>query len=284
MKRWMVAGLIATATFASADAQAVKPTVSGRLVSLNGASGIAEIRTETGKIWKIRLLPNAKYELMGRNTTRAAFQQGQQVAFRIVGSLAESPLQSDLMCDWGSSGKYVATAAPAPYYTNKGEYATTGGVGGAPEGAPAGQRPDKTIGILGNGGKDPSLNVPGGTQSMNQGSRMALASNLNAGADPAGMPGTSLMGLDENGNGQQGGPSGMAGGTQVQFSGTILESTPGGRSMRVRMGDGSIQNILLPANINPAALRPGQMVQITGSANNGIVEAQQVIPVASMQQ
>jgi hypothetical protein len=60
--------------------------------------------------------------------------------------------------DWGSSEEIVAQGAKAPYYTPVGQYASTNGTGGVPDGAPVGEHAaSQTLGAVALGG---SINAP----------------------------------------------------------------------------------------------------------------------------
>lgn len=115
-------------------ADIVRPTVAGTLESANG--NMVVIKSETGTIWRAELQPNSHCEWMGSTRTLGSIPKGSRVMLRVVGSMTDKPLKVDLLSDWGSSSKYVATTAPSPYYTRMGDMVGPGGVGGKPPNAP----------------------------------------------------------------------------------------------------------------------------------------------------
>ena len=115
-------------------ADIVRPTVAGTLESASGNQIV--IKSETGTMWRAELQPGSHCEWMGRNSTLGSIPKGAKVMLRVVGSMTDKPLKVDLLSDWGSSSKYVATAAPSPYYTKMGDMVGPGGVGGKPPNAP----------------------------------------------------------------------------------------------------------------------------------------------------
>ena len=287
--------------------------VAGKIVHFNHSTGIVHLKTEKGNTWIVQMMPKSKYERNKKDTNSSAFHEGDQVAVGITSSLAESPKQAVLMVDWGNSGAYVATTAAAPYQTRMGDFASSGGVASANNvGA---QRPDTTIGILGNGGKlpPPNLDNPNGTQqsvpgdpkgqsaqpltatnpplpgantmSTNRAPYMAPMQNMNVDPYSTGLPsGTSLMGIDGEDGGSMRAPSqgGMAtGGTPVQIQAVIMQANPGSHQMVVQQaGSNTPLNIMVGANVNIANLRPGQKVMIMGQASpNGYIEANSVMPI-----
>ena len=118
----------------AALADIVRPTVAGTLESASGNQVV--IKSETGTMWRAELQPGSHCEWMGSNRTLGAIPKGAKVMLRVVGSMTDKPLKVDLLSDWGSSSKYVATAAPSPYYTKMGDMVGPGGVGGKPPNAP----------------------------------------------------------------------------------------------------------------------------------------------------
>lgn len=115
-------------------ADIVRPTVAGTLESASGNQVV--IKSETGTMWRAELQPGSHCEWMGSNRTLGSIPKGAKVMLRVVGSMTDKPLKVDLLSDWGSSSKYVATAAPSPYYTKMGDMVGPGGVGGKPPNAP----------------------------------------------------------------------------------------------------------------------------------------------------
>lgn len=115
-------------------ADIVRPTVAGTLQSASGNQIV--IKSETGTMWRAELQPGSHCEWMGSNRTLGSIPKGAKVMLRVVGSMTDKPLKVDLLSDWGSSSKYVATQAPSPYYTKMGDMVGPGGVGGKPPNAP----------------------------------------------------------------------------------------------------------------------------------------------------
>lgn len=115
-------------------ADIVRPTVAGTLESASGNQIV--IKSETGTMWRAELQPGSHCEWMGSNRTLGSIPKGAKVMLRVVGSMTDKPLKVDLLSDWGSSSKYVATQAPSPYYTKMGDMVGPGGVGGKPPNAP----------------------------------------------------------------------------------------------------------------------------------------------------
>lgn len=276
-----------------ASAQKVQPTFAGTIQSLNTATGIIVIRQDSGVLKTAHMVPTGRWVTGDppRYVTSAAFPVGKKVAIRLCGPINEAPVQIDLCSDWFSSKQYVATAAPAPYMTRIGDFATTGGVGGSPQNGLNIQRPDKTIGILGNGGKvDPAMQgLPN-----NQGGKMSMPNQMiNGGGMPGmgdmSMPGTgsanSLMGNDEEGGGNgTGGPQGGTG-VPVQMQAQVIRCDPGSRILQVTaVGSQQPQNVMLGAQVNLPMLEPGTLVQIMGQTNpaGGYIEATSIIPMNQM--
>lgn len=275
----------------AASAQKVQPTLAGTIQSLNTATGIIVIRMDSGNLKTAHLVPTGRWASGDppRFVTSGSFPVGKKVMIRLCGPINESPVQIDLVSDWFSSKQYVATAAPAPYMTRIGDFATTGGVGGSPQNGLQIQRPDKTIGILGNGGKfDPATMGPPG----NQGGKMSLPSQMiNGGGMPGmgdtSMPGAgsanSLMGNDGE-DGATGGPQGGTG-VPVQMQAQVLRADPASRILQVTaVGSQQPQNIMLGAQVQLPMLQPGTLVQIMGQTNpaGGYIEATSVIPLNQM--
>jgi len=148
MKRHCLALIVGLGSIAGA--QVVRPTVSGVLQSVRGNQVV--ILNETGTVWTAEFQPNSKCEWMGRNSTVSSIPKGSKVVLRVVGSLADKPLKVDLLTDWGSSSKYVATSAPSPYYTRMGDMAGPGGVGGRAPNSPDPGKPKNIGAYAANGG------------------------------------------------------------------------------------------------------------------------------------
>ncbi|MBT9587738.1 hypothetical protein IV102_30665 [bacterium] len=143
--------LLAALTCAGlALADVVRPTVSGVIQSAIGNRVV--ILSETGTVWTAQFEPNSKCEWMGSNRTLSSIPKGAKVMLRVVGSMADKPLKVDLLTDWGSSSKYVATQAPSPYYTRMGDMAGPGGVGGRAPNSPDLAKPKNVGAYAANGG------------------------------------------------------------------------------------------------------------------------------------
>lgn len=173
------------------------PTVSGRLESYNPHTRILVLLRQDGSRRRVKLVSGAKVVWMGRNTTPSAIHKGNEIACRIDGALNDHPLKANLVCDWASSAKYVATAAQAPYFTHVGAYATENGAGGSLAAMPNVPSPMTTIGVMGNGGpmpkwpptanpatagsSNPMASGQTGSMPANQGAAMAMPmSRMNA--------------------------------------------------------------------------------------------------------
>jgi hypothetical protein len=124
MKRFY--GVVLTMALAAGPAWA-NPTVSG--VIEQAGNGILVIRNkQSGKVWRGRLVPNAKCTT---NLTK-----GHEVAVRIKGAMNEVPLQFDMVTDWNNSEEIISRTAVAPYFTRMGDTVVNGGVAGKAPGAP----------------------------------------------------------------------------------------------------------------------------------------------------
>ncbi|MBX3170618.1 MAG: hypothetical protein KF760_24640 [Candidatus Eremiobacteraeota bacterium] len=134
MRKTAITLTLGLACALGALADIVRPTVAGTLESASGNQVV--IKSETGTMWRAELQPGSHCEWMGSNRTLGSIPKGAKVMLRVVGSMTDKPLKVDLLSDWGSSSKYVATAAPSPYYTKMGDMVGPGGVGGKPPNAP----------------------------------------------------------------------------------------------------------------------------------------------------
>ncbi|MGE0492622.1 MAG: hypothetical protein AB7S38_25645 [Vulcanimicrobiota bacterium] len=274
-------------------------TMSGKIESYNGGTGILVLKLNDGSLKNFKLDKNTKVEWMGRNGSVASLPQGTQVAVRLCGAINENPAPINLVTDWGNSSKYVATAAKSPYYTRQGQYATAAGVGGVPEGAPINNDPATTIGMLGNGGIAPTGPPPGvltgqatinpmlapgvGGMPMNQGAKMSMPMNMmnngmmNNGMGQMGFENGgagSLMGLDGEDGGMMG--SNNYGAGQVSIQARVLQADPTTQTLMVQSFSSPQpqQVIVTPgAQVDMQAFRPGAMVQITGTAVSGAIQA-----------
>ena len=147
-KALILMAALACAGYAVADI--VRPTVSGVVQSCSGNRVV--ILTETGTVWTAEFQKNSHIEWRGSNSSLSSVPKGAKVMLRVVGSLADKPLKVDLLTDWGSSSKYVATQAPVPYYTRMGDMHGPGGVGGKAPNAPDLGQPKNVGAYAVNGG------------------------------------------------------------------------------------------------------------------------------------
>lgn len=329
------------------------PTVSGRLESYDSSTRTLVLVRQDGSRKAVQLVKGAKVEWMGRNTVPTAINKGNQVALRICGALNDDPLQADLLCDWSSSSKYVATSAKAPYYTQVGAYATANGAGGPSDALPNVPNPMTTVGVLGNGGKlqaSPQMvptdgaaanpmATPTSTMPINQGSKMSMPMNMMSnpmmttpgmmGADPSMMgmnpmmADPSMMGMNPmmadpsmmGMNPMMGDPSmmgmnpamtgydpsmaaaghgmmagsdedspdagvigagGYAGLGQISLQGQVVQADPVSRTLLVQAyGSPAPQTVIITptAQVQMQLLRPGTMVNVSGIATGGAIQA-----------
>ncbi len=283
------------ALIAQAGAQA---TMSGNLENYDGSTGILVLKLGDKKLKRFKLVKNAKVEWMGRNVSPNALRQGAKVAVRLCGAINEDPVPVNLVTDWGNSSQYVAKAARAPYYTRKGEYATSAGVGGTPEGAPVVDDPAKTVGMLGNGGIAPTgppagvMNpAPTGVAPMapgphnlgmsNQGSKMALPQNLMYSSSPSpfgmdsGNSAAGMMGMSSPYEGMMGAGQNYGGG-QMQLQGRVLQADAASRTLVIQaLNSPSPQQVIVApgASVDPNAFQPGGMVNVSGIPVAGAIQA-----------
>ena len=179
-------GVLSSASFAELS----RPTISGTLEGFNTATGMVTIRTIEGKLLRAHMDKKSRYKMGERDAGPGAFSKGMRVAIRIEGALNESPLQADMLMDWMISEKYVAKHADPPYETPMGKYPSTSGVAGKikEEDEP---KLDKQLGVIANGGKPEGFYD---NTTMNEGNKLAVASNLANGAPAPGMPGQQMPG------------------------------------------------------------------------------------------
>jgi len=147
----VLALLLVWSTCGSAQAG---PTVAGTLKAFNPGAGRLQIQREDGVVKNVVLVPNATFEVYGNKVAPNTFRPGMRVAVRIRGSLADDPLQADLLTDYGSSSRYVSRSAASPYSTPVGNYATGAGSGGVSPGLPGLGGPS-VLGPMGMGGNFP---------------------------------------------------------------------------------------------------------------------------------
>ncbi len=151
-----LAGVVLTLALAwsTCGAAQARPTVAGTLKAFNPGAGRLQIQREDGVLKNVVLVPNATFEVYGNKVAPATFRPGMRVAVRICGSLADDPLEADLLTDYGSSNRYVSRSAASPYSTPVGNYATGAGSGGVSPGLPGLGGPS-VLGPMGMGGNFP---------------------------------------------------------------------------------------------------------------------------------
>lgn len=129
------------------------PTMAGRIKSYNGSTGLLVIELADQTLKTFQLSDKTECEWMGRKTHPSVLRVGSKVSVQIAGALNRSPLKAKKIVDWASSETIVAKSAPAPYHTAVGAFATTGGTGGIPDGAPVGAHsPSHTMAAVAHGG------------------------------------------------------------------------------------------------------------------------------------
>ena len=313
--RLALSGLILATLGLVAQADESKPRISnvaGKIVHYNHSTGVVHLQLEKGNVWVIQMQPGSKFEKNQKPSNSSAFTEGDMISVGVTSSLSESPKKAVLMVDWGNSGKYVATTAAAPYTTPKGDFATTGGSSSVNN--VGGQRPDNTIGIMGNGGQAPTLNMdnPNGTsQSVTNDPKGQSAQGLkgvnaipngnattrgqwmspmqNMGVNPysTGMPsGAGLMGEDDPAGGMATGGPPMANytgaGQPTQMVAVVVTANPGSGLLVVKQQGSNVPtNVMVGPNVNIATLKPGQTVSIMGTNTNGFMQASQILPMGN---
>ncbi len=204
-----VALALVLACLACGVAQA-RPTVSGILKAFNPGARRLQIQRDDGVVKSVVLSQNAAYEVYGNKVAPSTFKPGMRVAVRICGSLADDPLEADLLTDYGSSSRYVSRSAGSPYSTPVGNYATGAGSGGVSPGLPALGGPS-VMGPMGMGGNFPgSLTNPAVPGPINNSAfptipQMTPGATTGAQPSPLGSPFTGQVVA-----GQVGGPTGTS--------------------------------------------------------------------------
>ena len=90
----------------------------------------ATVRQSNGRSLNVALIAGAWLRNGARAVTASAFRKGTKVAVRVAGSMAQSPLPIDLICDPASAELYRGKPAGGPN-TPIGELPSSGG---APKG------------------------------------------------------------------------------------------------------------------------------------------------------
>lgn len=131
------------------------PTVAGRVKSFG--NGILTIEMEDKSLRKLLISKETSVKYRGASSV-AALPVGAKISVEIIGNVVANPAKAGKIVDWSNSAEIVAVGAKAPYYTSVGQYATTSGNGGTPEGAPVGTHAaSHTLAAVGHGG---SINQP----------------------------------------------------------------------------------------------------------------------------
>jgi hypothetical protein len=131
------------------------PTVAGRVKSY--ANGILTIELEDKSLRKLIISKDTTVKFRGV-TSVAALPVGAKISAEILGNVVANPAKAGKIVDWSNSSEIVAVGAKAPYYTAVGQYATTAGGGGVPDGAPVGNHAaSHTLGAVAHGG---AINAP----------------------------------------------------------------------------------------------------------------------------
>jgi hypothetical protein len=312
MNQKLAVGLTLLSLTVPCLAEPARPMMAGVLKAINPATGMVVIKLQDGRTKTAHLGKKAHYKRLDHNVGFGSFVVGMKVSIRIAGSLNDSPLEADLLTDWMTSGQYVATSAAAPYETRMGDYATTSGVGGNNPGMVSGQSPERTIGIMGNGGSIPGPN--GSIQTpVNQGNQLTAAAPMLTGATPAGMmngmtpqqqaqqqmmqaqqmeqqvqngmsAGNMMDPSGEGAAGGMGGPPQMASqqmGSPVNMQATVVSMDLASRTIIVKVANSQMtQTVILSAQAPMPAFQAGQMVAISGfSTPQGVIQANSVVPI-----
>jgi len=154
---WLLTSLVLGSSAWAQPGPRVQPTLSGRLIKLQGH----ELRVEDsqGKVWVGHLTHGFRVDWQGRFLPLSQLPLGQSMMFRLAGALNDSPRQVDLIADLASSGRYRAAGAPVPGYVRKGDLVGPGGVGGTPDNGPhLGKVPN--VGAYAPHGGMPHQNLP----------------------------------------------------------------------------------------------------------------------------
>ena len=122
------------------------PTMSGRVKSV------------TGK--RLVLLQNDGKERvfhLSQSADPALLRPGVQISVEVIGSF-EEPMKGGKVVPWSDSASIVPTRAKAPGYVQRGDFPSSAGVDGMPEGAPT--NPSSLTNILGETGNGGSAGMP----------------------------------------------------------------------------------------------------------------------------
>jgi hypothetical protein len=131
------------------------PTVAGRVKSYS--NGILTIELEDKSLRKLIISKDTQVQYRGASSV-SALPVGAKISAEILGNVVANPAKAGRIVDWSNSSQIVAKGAKAPYHTAVGQYATTSGDGGIPDGAPVGQHAaSHTLGAVAHGG---SINAP----------------------------------------------------------------------------------------------------------------------------
>lgn len=154
-KLYTLIALLWLGAFAAVQAQ---PTMAGRLKSYDGNKGLLVLELADNSTRTFAISDKTECLWMGRKASIGTLRAGAKISIQILGALNKSPLKAGKIVDWGNSEAIVAKGAKAPYHTPVGQYASTNGTGGVPDGAPVGQyAPQETLAAVGHGG---SMNAP----------------------------------------------------------------------------------------------------------------------------
>lgn len=208
--------LIATVWMAAIMAVHAHPTVAGRVKSYS--NGVLVIEMEDKSLKKLLITKASSVKYRG-STSISALPVGAKVSVEVLGSVIANPAKAGKIVDWSKSSEIVAVGAKAPYYTQVGQYATSSGGGGVPDGAPVGNHAaSHTLGAVAHGGsinqptQDSHPVTPDGVQPSNNYSTAGQTGGSNQypnqGASMA-APMESL-GMSPYGNGQANGTGGQA--------------------------------------------------------------------------
>ena len=265
------------------------PTMAGRVKSYNGSRGLLVLELADKSLKTFQLSDKTVCEWMGKKTHPGVLRVGSKVSIQIAGALNRSPLKAKKIVDWGSSNTIVAHKAAAPYHTAVGAFATTGGTGGVPDGAPIGAHsPSHTMAAVAHGGSQnrptphqghrnglnqaPPQSMNHNTQGVNQSamyrnqgdSHMGPAEMMNI--DPYSQnpslgqnPSSTLMGVETDGQNFGGDSGGRLTGrimsAQVSQGFVVVQSFSHDKLQRVLIGQ---------AGGGLGLLIPGQMVEFVG--------------------
>ncbi len=208
--------LIATVWMAAIMAVQAHPTVAGRVKSYS--NGVLVIEMEDKSLKKLLITKETSVKYRGGSSI-SALPVGAKISIEVLGSVIANPAKAGKIVDWSKSSEIVAVGAKAPYYTAVGQYATTSGSGGVPDGAPVGQHAaSHTLGAVAHGGsinqptQDNHPVTPAGVQTSNSHSSMGQAHSsqyMNQG-DSMAAP-LEQLGMSPYGNGQGVGTGGQGG-------------------------------------------------------------------------